>query len=37
MASFYSCEYRGDSCGSLEPQFETKLFHFYEEFQAKSA
>ena len=33
MASFYSCGYRGYSCGSLEPTFATKLFHFYEEFK----
>ena len=33
MASFYSCGYRGDSCGSLEPPFETKLFHLMRNFK----
>ena len=37
MSSLYSCGYRGELSGSLEPPVETKLFHFYEEFQAKSA
>ena len=33
MASFYSCVYRGDSRGSLEPLFETKLFIFMINFK----
>ena len=37
MTSFYSGGYRGDSSGSLEPPFETKSFHFHEEFPEKSA
>ena len=28
MTSFYSGGYRGDSCGSLEPPFETKQTNF---------
>ena len=32
MTSFYSGGYRGDSCGSLESPFETKLFHFHGKF-----
>ena len=37
MASFYSCGYKGDTCGLPESPFETKLFPFNVEFQAKSA
>ena len=36
MTSFYSGGYRGDTCGSLEPPFETKLFHIHDEFPEKS-
>ena len=35
MTSFYSDGDRGDSCGSLEPPFEIKLFYFHEEFPEK--
>ena len=35
LGNFYSGGYRGDSRGSLEPPFETKLFHFHEEFPKK--
>ena len=37
MTSFYTGGYRGDSCGSLKLPFETKLFHFHEEFPEKLA
>ena len=33
MASFYSCGYRGDSCGSLEPPFELNYSIFMRNFK----
>ena len=37
MTSFCSGGYREYSSGSLEPPFETKSFHFHEEFAKETA